>query len=56
MHAHMQLHTDMVSVAAPNDTIVHVALQILGFNLICRLNLFAKKKLQTNQNISNLIC
>ena len=27
-----------------------------GFNLICRLNLFAKKKLQTNQNISNLIC
>ena len=25
-------------------------------NLICRLNLFAKKKLQTNQNISNLIC
>ena len=29
---------------------------IMGFNLICRLNLFAKKKLQTNQNISNLIC
>ena len=26
-----------------------------GFNLICSLNLFAKKKLQTNQNIGNLI-
>ena len=28
----------------------------IGFNLICSLNLFAKKKLQTNQNIGNLIC
>ena len=29
---------------------------VKGFNLICSLNLFAKKKLQTNQNIGNLIC
>ena len=38
------------------QSIIYCKYWFMGFNLICRLNLFAKKKLQTNQNISNLIC